>query len=169
MDINSALDTMILGFQHNSKLADHEPSWGSVSKTKLPRAAFADRGEADKKSSWKYPHHWVSGGKVGDDGVFSSGTMYLHRGGLEAALQAAGGARSGQKAGSGVVAHLRRHAAAIGMGKEKTAAAMGISVAELESMDVELMEAGLMTEADFQPVPLERLAAYLQAPCGDCY
>ena len=103
---------------HGSNTADSEPGWASVDKTKLPRSAHARKGEAGEKSSWGYPHHFVSGGKTNDEGVYTSGTMYLHRGGLRAALSAAGGARSGQKAESGVAAHLRRHANAIGMGED---------------------------------------------------
>ena len=168
MDDNQLSELLALGFEHNSRLAKSEPSWGSVDKTKLPRAAFADRGDAAKKSSWKYPHHWVSGGKTGDEGIFVSGTMYLHKGGLRAALSAAGGARSGDKAGHGVVAHLRRHAAAIGMGKDKTAAALEITEAELAALDAELIKSGLMTEADFKPVPEHLLQAYLEMPCDEC-
>ena len=99
---------------HNSTLADSEPDWGDVDKTKLPRNAFADQGEPDKKSTWKYPHHWVKNGKVGDDGVYASGDMYLHKGGLNAAWAAAQGARTGKKAAPEVIAHLEKHRKAIG-------------------------------------------------------
>ena len=99
---------------HNSTLSDSEPGWGSVDKTKLPRNAFAEMGDPAKKSTWGYPHHWVSGGTVGDNEVFSSGTMYLHKGGLHAAWAAANGARSGQNASAAVKAHLQAHRSAIG-------------------------------------------------------
>jgi len=99
---------------HNSTLADSEPDWGDIDKTKLPRNAFADQGEPDKKSTWKYPHHWVKNGKVGDDGVYASGDMYLHKGGLNAAWAAAQGARTGKKAAPEVIAHLEKHRKAIG-------------------------------------------------------
>ncbi|MBZ5707489.1 MAG: hypothetical protein LAN63_19265 [Acidobacteriia bacterium] len=106
-------------FQHNSTVADKEPDWGSVDKTKLPRAAFADQGEPDKKSSWGYPHHWVqNGGGEDKNGVYTTGTMYLHRGGLAAAWTAANGARSGQQGSSAVKDHLNAHRKAIGMGEE---------------------------------------------------
>jgi len=101
---------------HNSTVAKSEPSWGNVDKTKLPSSAFATKGK--NRTDLKYPHHWVSGGKTNDEGIYSSGTMYLHRGGLAAALQAAGGARSGKKASSAIKAHLQRHANAIGMGED---------------------------------------------------
>lgn len=101
---------------HNSKTADSEPGWGGVDKTKLPSSAFATKGA--NRTDLKYPHHWVSGGKTNDEGVYVSGTMYLHRGGLRAALSAAGGARSGKKASSAIKAHIQRHANAIGMGED---------------------------------------------------
>lgn len=101
---------------HNSKTAKSEPSWANVSKTKLPSSAFATKGK--NRTDLKYPHHWVQNGETNDEGVYSSGTMYLHRGGLASALQAAGGARSGKKASSAIKAHLQRHANAIGMGED---------------------------------------------------
>lgn len=103
---------------HNSKLADREPGWGSVDKTKLPYQAHvwqAPGTERDKKSTWKYPHHWVSGGSVGEDGVYTSGTMYLSKSGLNAAWAAAMGARTGKRAPAAVIAHLKRHRNAIGI------------------------------------------------------
>jgi hypothetical protein len=110
---------MIGAFTHNSTVADNEPDWGSVDKTKLPRAAFADQGEPDKKSTWGYPHHWVKDGSGEDEnGVYTTGTMYLHRGGLGAAWAAANGARGGEKAKKSVLDHLDSHRKAIGMGEE---------------------------------------------------
>lgn len=101
---------------HNSKVTDSEPKWGGINKKKLPRNAYADTGEADKKSSWKYPHHYVvGGGDLDDDGVFTSGDMYLHKGGLNAAWAAAHGARSGQMASNKVISHLKKHRDALGL------------------------------------------------------
>jgi hypothetical protein len=108
-----------MALTHNSTLADSEPAWGSVDKTKLPRNAHAETGNAEDKSSWKYPHHWVTGGETGEDGVFTSGTMYLHRGGLNAAWSAAQGARSGEDASSAVKSHLQTHRSAIGADEEE--------------------------------------------------
>lgn len=97
---------------HNSETAGSEPSWGSVDKSRLPDNAFATMNEERK-----YPHHWVSGGgELDDDGRYTSGTMYLHRGGLNAAWQAANGARSGQQASSAIKAHLNAHRKALGLG-----------------------------------------------------
>lgn len=107
-----------MALAHNSKVADKEPSWGSVDKTKLPRIAFADMGEPEKKSTWGFPHHWVQNGKdSNDDGVFDSGDMFLSRSGLRAARAASGGARSGKEASAGVKSHLAKHAKDIGMGE----------------------------------------------------
>lgn len=109
-----------MALTHNSTLADSEPSWGSVDKTKLPRNAHADMGDAGKKSTWKYPHHWVKEGSVGEEGVYTSGTMYLHRGGTIAAWAAAQGARSGQQASSAIKGHIQKHRGAIGVSENAT-------------------------------------------------
>ena len=104
-----------MAFSHNSKTKDSEPNWGGLDKTSLPRIAHADQGEADKKSTWSYPHHWIDGGtKKDDDGIWTNGTMYLHEGGLKAAWAAAMGARSGQKASQEVINHLKAHRKALG-------------------------------------------------------
>ncbi len=108
-----------MAHNHNSKTVDNEPDWASVDKTALPRNAFADMGDPDKKSTWKYPHHWIKGGtKKDDNGIWIAGEMYLHRGGLTVAWQAANGARSGQKASQEVLDHLQKHRKALGMDSE---------------------------------------------------
>lgn len=107
--------------RHNNNTSDREPAWSSVDKTRLPRIAFADQGDPALKSTWRYPHHWVSGGSVGENGVYTSGDMYLHRGGLNAAWAAANGARGGQRASPAVRAHLNAHRQALGIGQESTA------------------------------------------------
>lgn len=105
-----------LAFVHNSKVAEDEPSWGGIDKTALPRMAFADQGQADEKSTWSYPHHWVSGGsEKSDAGVYTNGTLYLHREGLNAAWAAAQGAHTGKKASAAVIAHLQKHRDALGL------------------------------------------------------
>lgn len=103
---------------HNSKLASDEPKWGGVDKTKLPRGAHAVTGEANKKSTWKYPHHFVrSGGKLSDLGVYTTGDMYCHRGGVIAAWSALMGARSGQRGPQDAIQHVQRHRKALGLEK----------------------------------------------------
>lgn len=101
-----AEDVAKAAMTHNSKTLDAEPDWAKVNKAELPRIAFADMGDPEKKSTWKYPHHWVSNGK-----------LYLHKGGLNAAWQAANGARSGQKADQAIIDHLQKHRKAIGLEK----------------------------------------------------
>jgi len=131
-------DAERFALSHNSELGKNEPRWGTVDKTKLPRAAFAVKGDPAKKSTWGYPHHWVQGGKVGKDGVYASGTMYLHRGGLAAAWQRAN--QQGNSISASAKAHLNKHRKDIGMGEKNTevpAKAMSFS---LERESVEFLE-----------------------------
>lgn len=112
-------ETLGANLTHDSKTADKELPWGSVDKGKLPRVAFADKGEADSKSTWKFPHHFVEGGKLNSEtGVYESGTLYLHKAGLDAAWSAAQGGRSGKKASAAVIAHLQAHRRALGLDKD---------------------------------------------------
>jgi len=85
-------------FETVDSFADNEPDWGGVDKAKLPRECFADPGEPDKKSTWRYPWKWVQGGSGSDeDGIYASGTIRPHRGGINAAWGAAKGAHTGKK------------------------------------------------------------------------
>lgn len=121
MAMELGLEVQALGanLSHDSKTQDNEPAWGQVDKTKLPRVAFADKGEADKKSTWSFPHHHVTGGKVDPDtGVYASGTLWLNQGGLNAAWSAAQGGRSGKKASPEVISHLQAHRKALGLDKD---------------------------------------------------
>jgi len=107
-----------MAHRHNSNTSDREPSWAGVDKAALPRVAFADKGEPEKKSTWKYPHHFVSGGTRKDEnGIWTDGEIYLHRGGLNAAWSAAQGGRSGQQASSSVKSHLDTHRKALKIGE----------------------------------------------------
>lgn len=104
-----------MSLTHNSETAEGEPAWSEVDKTRLPDGAFADRGNR------KYPHHWVQGGgDLDDDGRYTSGDMFLHRGGLNAAWGAAHGARSGQDALQSVISHLQAHRRALGIDEEES-------------------------------------------------
>lgn len=101
------------GLTHDSKTRADEPSWGGVDKTRLPDNAFAD--ETDRS----YPHHWVEGGSDPDEkGRYTKGSLWLHRGGLNAAWAAAQGAHTGKKASAAIIAHLERHRAALGLDKD---------------------------------------------------
>lgn len=128
-------------FTHNSKTAAKEPDWGGVDKTALPRLAFADRGKPDEKSTWGYPHHWVqdAGGKD-DNGVWTTGTLLLHQGGLNAAWSAAQGGRSGEKASAEVIAHLQAHRRALGLDKEGASAPVSPAIAAARARALELEE-----------------------------
>ena len=115
-------EASIMAHTHSNTTASREPPWASVDKTALPRIAYAHTGEAGKKSTWSYPHHWVSGGTKKDDkGIWVDGTLYLHRGGLNAAWQAANGARSGQTAPAHVIRPLQAHRRSLGLDKPRTA------------------------------------------------
>ena len=135
-----------MAHNHNSKTVDNEPPWASVDKTALPRNAFADMGEPDKKSTWKYPHRWMKGGtKKDDNGIWVDGEMYLHRGGLNAAWAAANGARSGQKASQKVIDHLQRHRKALGLDSGSNALVMEAKARreQFEEMKASLRRRGI--------------------------
>lgn len=123
-DVETGIDLAtgeLVAFVHNSDTSPQEPDWGSVDKTALPMLAFADHGDGpQKKSSWSYPHHWVkdAGGKDAN-GVWTTGTLLLHKGGLNAAWSAAQGGRSGQKASNQVIDHLQAHRRALGLGDKQ--------------------------------------------------
>jgi ATP-dependent protease ClpP protease subunit len=109
-----------MAFTHNNKTESDEPSLGDVDKGKLPRGAFADMGEEDKKSTWSYPHHWIKdGGELDDNGIYKTGTMLLHEGGLNAAWSAAEGGRSGKEADQSTKNHLQEHRKALGKDKQE--------------------------------------------------
>lgn len=110
---------VVVAFEHSwSNTVSGEPEWGSVDKSALPRIAFAGKGDADKKSTWSYPHHFVKGGtKKDDNGVWTDGELHVHTGGVNAAWSAAQGGRSGQKASQAVIDHLQHHRRALGLDK----------------------------------------------------
>ena len=137
-----------MAFTHNSKVAKGAPAWGSVAKARLPRNAYADMGEAGKKSTWGYPHHWVENGSGSDEnGCYTGGTMYLHEGGLDAAWAAAHGARSGQKASAAVIAHLQVHRKALGKTNDsKSGAEVSEMVFAAGAIHLEAAEAGAAGE-----------------------
>jgi hypothetical protein len=110
-----------MSFAHNSVTTNDEPQWADVDKTKLPREAFADMGEDDKSSTWKFPHHWIRNGKDPDAaGRPTEGQMYLHTGGLDAAWTVANGTQKGSQE---VIAHLEAHRKALETPGEANSAA----------------------------------------------
>ncbi len=108
---------------HNSTLEEGAPGWGDVDKTQLPANAFVENApgvDVEQKSTWTFPHHWVKdGGDLADNGIFTTGDEFLHRGGLIAAWSAAKGARSGEEAAPEIIAHLEAHRKAIGLEDEE--------------------------------------------------
>lgn len=127
------------GLSHDSKTNDSEPDWGSVDKTKLPEVAFARKGAT--KSDWGFPHHYVTDGTVGEDGIFTDGTLWLHKGGLNAAWAAANGAHTGEKAEASVIAHLEAHRRALGI-DDKTSV---LPTPKLDALRLRLDELALTT------------------------
>ena len=113
------VDEATKALTHTDEMDDEEPDWGDVDKSELPRNAFADQGDPDLKSTWRFPHHWVRGGQIGENDIFESGDLLLHRGGLNAAFAAAQGARSGEEASEEVMEHLRAHRVSIGLESEE--------------------------------------------------
>jgi hypothetical protein len=155
-----------MAFEHNSKTSESEPEWGSVDKTALPRNAHADMGEPDKKSTWKFPHHWISGGtKKDENGIWTDGTMYLHKGGLDAAWAAANGARSGDEASEAVKAHLQAHRKALGLDEDnkKTGGFSGMpgrgAVAKLDHTNQVANDQPSWPEVDKNMLPMEAHAS----------
>lgn len=99
----------------SSKTTDDEPQWGTVDKRKLPREAFAED-RPDNPSEWGFPHHFVKDGKIDEETErFETGTMFLHKGGLDAAWAAAQGARTGQEADQFIINHLAKHRKDLGL------------------------------------------------------
>jgi len=98
-------------YRHNSTTKEEEPEWGGVDKTRLPWNSFANWNslERKKKSTWKYPHHWIN----------HLSKMYLHRGGLVYALAAAKGEKSGKKAVPEVFKHMKKHLKSLNMSSEE--------------------------------------------------
>ena len=62
---------------HGDNVKDSEPKWKDINKSELPNIAHAFYVDDKDKSTWKYPHHFIS-----DD------FMFLHKGGLNAAWAA---------------------------------------------------------------------------------
>lgn len=120
-------------FAHNSEVDQEEPGWSEIDKTVLPLKAFvweAPDTDEEAKSTWKYPHHWVKNAHMGDTGIYVSGDMMLHRSGLDAAWAAANGARSGERAAAGVLAHLNKHRQDLAQAKTNTDIRLCKSIAE---------------------------------------
>ena len=125
-----------MAFRHNSEVAPNPQRWGEVDKTRLPRIAHADMGEADKKTTWRFPHHEiVDGGDLDDMGVYTTGTMYVNRGGVAAAWQRM--QQAGIESSAADKAHIQAHRKALGMGEfaraeERIQVALPLEVVRME-------------------------------------
>ncbi|MDH4127166.1 MAG: ATP-dependent Clp protease proteolytic subunit [Spirochaetota bacterium] len=105
---------------NSSRIAESEPSWATIDKRELPKEAFAD-GRSENASEWSYPHHFVTDGNVNEETErYETGTMYLHKGGLNAAWAAAQGARTGEKANEYIINHLNKHRKDLGLTDKNT-------------------------------------------------
>lgn len=135
-----------MAFTHNSKVADREPPWAEgIDRTALPRIAFARMGDPDRKSTWGYPHHWIQDGSAkNEDGIYTKGTMYLHRRGLQVAWNYAMGAGTGERAERGVVAHLRGHFRELGIKKADIERATSVLI-NMDALDQDLIDHGFFT------------------------
>jgi len=118
---------------HTSKLAKNAPGWDTVDPTTLPATAFAGTGEAEMG---KFPHHWVT----------QTGQLYLHKDGLSAAWASAIATTAGKPAILDVLAHLRKHFAALGM---KEVSFLGFKY-DVTEFDQALIRAGYLTEKDLE-------------------
>lgn len=143
------------GLTHLSIVADSEPDWADVDKTELPEVAFvreAPDHDPDLKSTWAFPHHFVpDGGDLDDQGIITSGNLFLHRGGLNAAFAAAQGARSGERAAPEVIAHLQEHREDIGIDEESSADVETNDKEKTESEESMKKESTDKTDKDVQP------------------
>lgn len=122
-DLRKAIEKVFTLEDHSNETADNEPGWGNVDKAALPEVSFvweAPGTETDKKSTWKYPHHWIeNAGNKNEAGIWTTGQLKLHEGGLRAAWAAAMGARSDSLAPASVINHLQAHRKALGLVDEE--------------------------------------------------
>jgi cation transport regulator ChaB len=145
-------DKIKRAFTHNSTLAKSEPKWSTVDKSKLPKEAFAVVGDPEKRSTWKYPHHFVK-----------NGVMYLHSGGLKAGIAEASGARwhGGKEKASKdsdakmALVHMRKHAKDIGMGDFKKKAINSLGEAFLDA----LADVNILVARREYPIPLKDIGS----------
>ena len=86
---------------YDPKRNGREPPWStwvSHNRSRLPKIAFA-YAEGDDRSKWKLPHHWIDG----------QGTLYVHKGGVRAAIRMVGHTDISEAAKERARVHLIRH------------------------------------------------------------
>jgi ATP-dependent Clp protease protease subunit len=131
----------------SSKTAESEPNWGTVDKRKLPSEAYAD-GRSENASEWSYPHHFIEDGKINEEtGRYETGSMYLHKSGLNAAWAAAQGARTGEKADQYIINHLNKHRKDLGLTDNKQILKKMSDLTKFYNLSDEANEAAILKEA----------------------
>lgn len=128
-------------FEHSSQVVEGEPTWGTVTKTRLPRTAFARQGDPDKVGTWGFPHHFVkNGGTLSKGGRFTSGEMYLHKGGLGNAWDRAN--QEASEIGAEEKAHLNDHRRILGIGEHAKQASVSDAEFSIVKVDEDQQVAG---------------------------
>lgn len=97
-------------FSHSDTALENRPGWAAwirENRTFLPDTAFAD------EEGRMFPHHWVSGGRVGRDGRFvaTHGTLRLHQDGVAVSLDAALKLKNTEDVQKHLSEHLTAHQA----------------------------------------------------------
>lgn len=105
---------------HNSTTVKDEPKLSSIDKSRLCRNAFADPGQPDDKATYRFAHHFVEHGRLGSNNTFVTGNMYLHKEGLQVALEATKKMHDDEAPRR----HLLTHAKAINLDTKATASIM---------------------------------------------
>lgn len=139
----------------SSKTTDNEPQWVTVDKRKLPREAFAED-RPDNPSEWGFPHHFIKDGKIDEETErFETGTMFLHKGGLNAAWAAAQGARTGQEADQFIINHLAKHRKDLGLDNNNQNSKKMSNLTKFYNLSDEANEAAILEEAQKDRSKLE--------------
>jgi len=153
--ILNAAGAVANALSHSSVLYEGDVEWGSVDKTELPLKAFAwevDGTDKNKKSTWKYPHHIVVDGEdKAENGVYTTGDLLLHRGGLTAATS-----RAVQQKNAAALAHLNRHRRALGLDPAGIGNSRGLMLASINT-SAAIARQGTLEGRDVWIVPMVML------------
>jgi len=103
---------------HSSSIDPNEPKWEEIDETKLPMSAFAEVGDPEDRSTWKYPHHFVKNGVIGESGLYESGELFLHRGKLLALANSFEKSKDTDKV---VLSEITKHIKDLGLNRKEEA------------------------------------------------
>jgi len=103
---------------HSSSIDPNEPKWEEIDETKLPMSAFAEVGDPEDRSTWKYPHHFVKNGVIGESGLYESGELFLHRGKLLALSNSFEKSKDTDKV---VLSEITKHIKDLGLNRKEEA------------------------------------------------